>query len=288
MQVSRLPYKLVLLIYLTLIQIHGVNASESSKANALFDEIFDASVARSPIFQGYLGIKDNNDKWDDLSLSFEEETLVFNKAQLAKLSAIDTSKLDKQTLLSFNLLKKELENEIEDHQWRHHTYPVNQMFGTHADIPSFLINNHQVSSQTDAEAYIARLNGVPLVMDQLIEQLEVRKKKKIIPPKFVFPHVIRDSQNLLKGKPFEGKEDSTLLADFKKKVEALKLDKKVETKLISDAQKALVLSVGPGYTKLIDYLGSLEKLADDKAGVWKFPDGEAFYKNALQRTTERR
>ncbi|KKL63888.1 hypothetical protein LCGC14_2170610, partial [marine sediment metagenome] len=39
------------------------------------------------------------------------------------------------------------------------------------------------------------------------------------------------------------------------------------------------------YSKLINYLAQLEKRADDRDGAWKFPDGEAFYNNALARTT---
>ncbi|MFP3458895.1 DUF885 family protein, partial [Psychrobacter sp. SIMBA_152] len=33
------------------------------------------------------------------------------------------------------------------------------------------------------------------------------------------------------------------------------------------------------------YIAQLEKRADDRDGAWKFPDGEAFYNNALKRTT---
>ena len=43
--------------------------------------------------------------------------------------------------------------------------------------------------------------------------------------------------------------------------------------------------VRPAYQTLIDYLVELEKTASTRDGVWKLPDGAAFYKNQLQRMT---
>ncbi len=259
--------------------------SESDKANVLFDELFNAEIARSPISQGYLGIKDNNDKWDDISEAFAKESYDFTKKQLTTLKTIDVKKLDKATLLSYQLYEKKLTDSINDYKWRHYNYPVNQMFGIHSTIPSFLINIHQVSSVEDAKAYISRLEGIPLLIDQLIDNLETRKKKKIIAPKFVFAHVIRDSNNVVKGSPFEKGEDSTLMADFKKKVEKLNANQKQKNELVSKAENALKKKVGPAYKKLVSYLAKLEKSSDTNDGAWKFPEGEAFYRHALETTT---
>ena len=159
------------------------------------------------------------------------------------------------------------------------------MFGTHSMVPAFLINQHQISNVKEANDYIARLNGVPGVFDQLITGLEIRADKNIIAPKFVFPHVIDSSKNIIKGAPFEQGEDSTLLADFKRKVNALEIDQAEKDALISKATEALKTAVKPAYSKLINYIAQLEKRADDRDGAWKFPNGEAFYNNALKRTT---
>ena len=42
-------------------------ADESARANAFFEEAFRARVQRSPVYQSYLGIKDDYDRWNDLS-----------------------------------------------------------------------------------------------------------------------------------------------------------------------------------------------------------------------------
>ncbi len=259
--------------------------SEIDKANAFFEDTFNRDVMKSPVYQTYMGIKKDYDKWDDGS---EERVLADfeqTKADLVALNAINRDLLDDATKVSYDLKKQDLENEIADFKWRHYNYPVNQMFGVHSMIPAFLINQHQIADVSDAKAYISRLNGVPAVIDQLITDLEVRADEGIIAPKFVFPHVIDSSKNILRGAPFNDGEDSTLLADFKRKVNALEIADSEKSALISDAEKALNAALKPSYTKLINFLAQLEKRADDRDGAWKFPDGEAFYNNALARTT---
>lgn len=259
--------------------------SEIDKANAFFEDTFNRDVMSSPVYQTYMGIKQDYDKWDDGSEARVLKDHQQTKDDLVALNAINRELLDDTTKVSYDLKKQDLENSIADFKWRYHNYPVNQMFGTHSMIPAFLINQHQISDVTDAKAYISRLNGVTTVIDQLITDLEVRADKGIIAPKFVFPHVIDSSKNIIHGAPFEQGDDSTLLADFKRKVAKLEIAQADKDALISDAEKALKAAVKPSYSKLINYLAQLEKRADDRDGAWKFPDGEAFYNNALARTT---
>lgn len=259
--------------------------TESEKANQLFEDIFMDAVMRSPMYQSYLGIKDDQDKWDDISDAKAEEELAIAKANLEKVEAIDESQLDEQTYLSWMLMKQELEQEIADFKWRHYNYPVNQMFGMHSSVASLLINQHRISSVDDAEDYISRLNGLPELFEQLSENLKIRAEKGIIAPKFVYPYVISDSQNLISGAPFDDGEPSVLLADFTKKIEELDIEQAQFDNLKGAAETALVESVKPAYDSLIATVKELEEQADTKDGAWKFPDGEAFYNNALQRTT---
>ncbi|QTH64013.1 DUF885 family protein [Psychrosphaera ytuae] len=260
-------------------------AEASKAANQLFDEIFMAGVMRNPVYQTYLGIKDDYDKWFDLSEENAAKELEISKQNLAKIKAIDPSTLDAQTKVSHTLFVQKLENEIADYKWRHHSYPVNQMFGTHSQIPAFLINQHSIANEQEALAYIARLEGAESVLDQVVDALKVREAKGIIAPKFVFPHVIRDSKNIIVGAPFDDGEPSTLLADFTGKVNALELSQVKKDELIEKAKAALVNNIKPGYERLVSYLEELETKADTRDGAWKFPEGETFFNNALARTT---
>ncbi len=259
--------------------------TESQKANELFEEIFMEAVMRSPMYQSYLGIKDDQDKWDDISPEQAEEELALKKDQLARVTAIDQSKLDKQTEVSYLLMKQQLEHDIEDFKWRHHNYPVNQMFGLHSSVASLLINQHRINEVVDAEAYISRLNGLPELFDQLAENLRLRAEKGIIAPKFVYPYVISDSKNIITGAPFDDGEASALWADFSGKLDNLEIDQSKRDELMSAAKQAMLESVKPAYQNLIAAVEDIAAQADTKDGAWKFPEGEAFYNNALKRTT---
>jgi uncharacterized protein (DUF885 family) len=261
--------------------------SENEKANEFFEKAFQETLAQSPMYQSYLGIKDNQDKWDDLSEQQERENLEISKRQLKEMrSTINPDLLDEQTLISYRLFEKNAEDEIELYKWRYHNYPVNQMHGMQSQIPSFLINIHQITDKQDAEDYISRLNGVTVLLDQVVSKMKMRADMKIVPPRFVFPYVISDSRNVIKGNPFErSSEDSTLLADLKSKVNKLNIEQTEKDDLIRRASKALENKVGPAFEDLVSYLQELEKAATTDDGAWKFPDGEAFYNAALKQTT---
>ena len=262
-------------------------ATTSKAMNDWFQKQWDAEVALSPMTQTYLGDKTNYDKWDNMSKEADEEQLERTKARLAYLKdSVNQNALDEATQLSFKLALQQMEDDIADYKYRLHNYPVNQMFGIHSQVPSFLINMHQITDKSDAEAYVSRLNGIGTMFDQTIEMLKERETAGIIPPKFVFPRAIESSNNILKGKPFDNSATSgALLGDFTTKLEKLAISEEEKKILIKKATAALISSVKPSYQKLIVFLEEQSKRATDDDGAWKFPDGEAFFNNALARTT---
>lgn len=251
----------------------------------MFDDMYMEQVKRSPELQTVLGIKWDYDKWDNLSEAFSRQTHELYKAQLARLKTLDPAKLDENTSVSYRLFRQNLENAIADFKWRDYNYPVNQMEGVQSNVVALLINQHRVASTGDADAYIARLNAVPVLFDQLIAGIHRRTAEGIVPPKFIIPYVLQDCSNIITGAPFDEGEDSVLLADFRKKVAALEIAENEKQRLLNAAVDALLHKVGPAYRALMAELTALAGRADDRAGVWKFPEGGQFYTVALQRTT---
>ncbi|HSH40235.1 MAG TPA: DUF885 domain-containing protein [Chthoniobacterales bacterium] len=263
-------------------------AAESKRVNEFFDRKFDENIARHPQFASQLGIKIGYDKWEDLSDSSNAEDLAISLRNLAELKRdFKFDACDAQTQLSWRLFEHDVQLNAEGFRFRMHNYPVNQMFGWHASTPTFLMNIHRVDHVSDAEAYIARVNGVKAQAEQLIENLQTRAEKGIIPPKFVFPLVLDACRKVVQGRPFdETATDSALLADFTKKVGGLKdVDQATRDRLLADANSALTTSFRPAYEKLIAYLEAQERVAPVEGGAWQFPDGANFYEMALRRTT---
>ncbi|MDQ2825241.1 MAG: DUF885 domain-containing protein [Verrucomicrobiota bacterium] len=263
-------------------------AAESKRANEFFDKCWDEILARHPVDESFYGIKTHYDQLEDLSDEKAAADLAVWQRNLATLKRdFKLEALDPQTQLSCRLFEREVEREAEQFRFRFDTYSVSQMRGVHSQIPAFLINIHKIDNRKDAEAYIARLNAIPKLFDQLIVNLRAREDKGVIPPRFVFPLVLDACRKVIAGEPFDSSGNSSpLLDDFTKKVGALKVVAPAERdRLISDAKKALTESVKPAYEKLIAYFEDQSKRAKDDAGVWRFSDGAAFYNSALRLTT---
>ena len=132
--------------------------ARSQSLHDFFSESYKRRLARFPMLQTRRGIKDDYDKWDDLSEQRAQEDNHFFEQELTTLrSLFNPTKLNTGHRLSYLLFESEMERNLADFKWRFHDYPVEHMWGWQSRIPAFLINYHQVESEADAIAYIARL-----------------------------------------------------------------------------------------------------------------------------------
>ena len=260
--------------------------AESEKLNNYFEDRFKDYVDRNPMFQTRLGIKKDYDKLDDISPEREKFEFQEAKKSLKWLSdSIKIGLLDKTTRLSYDLYRQRLENQINDFKYRLYNYPINQMFGMQSRVPAFMINMHKVSTKKDAEAYISRLNQIKPLFQQLEENLKERKEAGIVPPGFVFDHVLDDSRNVITGYPFEGRDSCALFKDIYFKIHKLDLSKSEKNILVDQAKSTILESVQSAYISLIGLLRDIASKTNEKDGVWRWKNGDAFYYNALKRTT---
>ncbi len=264
-------------------------ATESERLDAFFEAVFQDELARSPMRQAYLGLKTNNDRWDDSTPAASRAAFEATLDSLERLrSEFDYAALDDQAQLSYRLFEQRSVETIESWPWREHSYPITQMRGAHAQVPTFLANMHTVDSLADADAYLARLVDLGRYFDELIAGLERRAARGILPPRFVFPYVIGACENVLAGKPLDpdAEVDNVIYADFKAKVALLEdVDAVVREALVVRAAYALEEHVRPAYERLITKLREHEALATDAAGCWKLPHGAEYYALRLRHMT---
>ncbi|WP_321391591.1 DUF885 domain-containing protein [Emcibacter sp.] len=260
--------------------------SESERLNEFFEKSFMEVVMDSPEFQTYLGMMENSGQWDEYTEEKAARDLERTKRDLATLKAdFDFDKLNPATKLSYRLFERAANEEIEAYEWRHHSYPLNQMFGWQSRMPAFMINFHRVSSVSDAEGYVSRLENVQPMAEQRFEQLKIREEMGILPPKFVYDHVIRDAGNMLKGAPLDDGEDHTLLADLKSKLEKIEIDEAKRAELIKRAEAAIVNSVKPAFEKLVEVAKAEQAMTTTDDGAWKLPEGADYYNFRLRQIT---
>ncbi|MDG2460209.1 MAG: DUF885 domain-containing protein [Luminiphilus sp.] len=261
-------------------------SAEQARLEAFFSASWKEDLARNPATASYLGVRDQQDRWNNLSESFQLESLHIARERLTFLEDIDTTQLSAERQLSYRLYRLELERTLAGAPFRHHRYVIHQYRGPHTSVVSLLINIHSITSKEDAIAYIARLNNLPEYFDGVIEQIHLRADKGLYLVDWMIPKMVESAGNVLSGAPFDdSREPSVIWADFNDKLDRLVLESAASERLREAARTALLTAVKPAYERLIGVIASQQDKVASADGVWRFPDGDAFYADRLQAFT---
>ncbi len=241
----------------------------------------------SPMLQSYRGLKTNYDQWDDISEQEQTKQHKQNNVFLQDAEQIQLKAIGNDLALSVELLIYQLAQNKEHYDFRHHNYPVNQLFGLHSEIPNFLVNIHQIENISDARNYISRINNIPTLMTQLIDQLKIRESKGIYPPHFAYESVIKTSEQLLNGYPLikTDKTQHVLWSNFLQKIKTLNLYDSSEKVLRDKLKRSLKRRLKPAYKKLIAHLKQSQLKAGKDTGFHQFDSGLEFYSLRLKEAT---
>ncbi len=261
-------------------------AAEDARLTAFLDAAYDAQIALSPEAQTFQGQKTNYDKLDDYTEAAQKQRLDLAERTLAEMKAqFSPDRLSESGRLSYTLYEQSVERARRGWEFRKFGWPVSTNGSPAGSIPVFLINNHRVDTVSDAEAYIARIRETERVMREVAANMREQASLGIVPPKMVFAPARSDAKKVITGAPFTSGADSTLLADFRKKVTALDAPQATKDNLIADAGAALTGEFKRGFDTLFAVLDEIEPKSKGNQGVWNLPGGDAYYANQLQNFT---
>lgn len=250
------------------------------------DAAFDEQVALSPESQTQLGFKTNNDKLNGYTDAANVRQRDLAERQLKEMHArFKPEQLGESARTSYRLFEYEVQRGREAFQFRNLKFPVSTTGSPAGEIPVLLINNHKVDSVADAQAYIARLRDTDRVMAEVAATMRKQAAAGIVPNKVNFAPARNDAKKIITGAPFDTGADSTLLADFSKKVAALKATDDEKAKLLADARAALTGPFLHGYTTLIAAIDEIEPQSKGNFGAWNLPNGAAYYADRLKAST---
>ena len=228
------------------------------------------------------GLHGHNAKLSDASEAFQDKMFAFVRRDLGLLRSYPRKSQDKSTLLSTDIMDYFLDDIARSEAYRHHDYPLNQMFGIQSEMPNFMMTMHPLVSKLEARNYVKRLSRFGVKFDQVMEGLKVRESRGILPPKFVIRRVL-DEMTAFVGQPANGNPLYTVFKDKLSKLE--KISATDRDGLLAAAEAEITRTVYPAYQKFIAYFTELEKKATSDDGVWKLPDGAAYYAHCLRSST---
>ena len=229
-----------------------------------------------------LGITGHNGKLNDESPAHQQKVLDLWKKDLAQLREYPIERQSASQRLSTHVLEWFVERQVEGEKWQWHDYPVNQLFGVQNEFPSFMANTHRLLDRRDCDYYVMRLDALPRKFEQLLEGLRLREEKQIRPPRFVVEEVVKEMNEFV-AKPAA---ENILAASFKERAAKIgKLTEKERADFQARVEASVTQRVYPAYHQLIDYFNALLPKTTTDDGVWKLPEGDAFYAYKLHENT---
>lgn len=256
--------------------------------NHFYERIFIEYAMEDPeilsqlrILEG-MGINFHNDDLTDISDARFQRVKKKLNDNYNTLLDYDREKLSKEQQLSYDILKWFLDDAVRREQFMYQDYIITQLQGVHMDLPDFMVNVHQVNTKKDAENYITRLSKFDTKFEQLLEQLNLREDREIIPPRFAVEKALKQTQEFIK----DSAQKNILYTAFKEKTDTLKeLSVEDKTALQQKVLDEVNKTVYPAYRKLEKYLAQLAAKATGVDGVWKLPDGDKWYAFQLRSNT---
>jgi len=212
--------------------------------------------------------------------------------RLERMKSIDTAALSEATRIDVDVMRTAHEFAAEGFKfpygdvaflnanwsWRNAPYVVAQNTGAFLEIPSLLEEQHQIATRADADAYLARLEAYARQIDGETDRLKSARAQKVIAPDFLLDKTLEQLRIARTNKV----EDWSIVASFAKRTQQLGSDY---------AKKAATIAkqnILPALDRQASEVASHRKQATPDAGVWKLPQGDAYYAWTLSAATTTR
>ena len=264
--------------------------TEQDGARALLDGFAERLLRLQPETATSLGVDKGErvalrSRLADRSTAGQREIAETLRADLARASAVDTSGLDLELRTGLEVVKSAYRTALEGFAlpygdvavggWRNTPYVVIQNVGAYLDVPRFLDSEHQVASAEDADAWIARLEQFPAVLDGELERMREARGAGLIPPDFLVDRALAQ----LELSAARVREGSSLVESIRAKTSDVPGSWAEQARHIASAE------VAPALERQIAELRQARPLATGDAGMWARPRGEEYYQWALKAST---
>ena len=254
----------------------------------LLDALFDKALVDFPEEATALGLDTGaragaKSKLRGASLAAKAERAAANTADLAKLQAIDRKALSGMAAVNYDTVLYDMTTTERGNKsfaygndGASDPYVLSQINGAWQEVPDFLDSQHTIETTADCDAYIARLGEFARLMDEECERVRRDVGLGVIPPDFALKGALGGMKTL-----HAPADRSTLVSSLAGRAKA----KGLAGDWAGQASSVYEGKVLPALERQIALLESLQGKATHDAGVWRLPDGEAFYAHCLQAKT---
>ena len=258
--------------------VHAVE-SEQRALNSLYDEIWHHKMISSPAYATYVGYPGQNGRWPDPSLEAVQQDKQTRRDFLKQLRAIESDQLDEDSLLGWQLVEKNLSDEIDGYAFPEEFILIHQRSGVQQDISDTLSMMPSANRQ-DFSDRISRLRGAADYIDKNIVVLREGLKRNITPPQIT----LRDVPEQIRNTTPEDILKSPLLKSFTKF--PLGISDAEQREITSEAVAIVKNSIYPAFERLLTFLETdYIPNANSSIALSDMSNGSNWYRHRAKRFT---
>jgi len=244
--------------------------SEAARLNGIFEREWEWAMRTYPTWASHLGDLRYNTQWTDESLDAYAKRHRHKQDVLKELQMIDASKLSAIDRINLKLFRREYQQDAEGDQYGWYLVPLTARDGIQDQ--SSTADSLPFEKVKDYEDWIARMTGIPLLVDQTIILMEDGIERGILPAKVVMQRVPAQ----IAGQIVDNPERSLFYKPFRDFPSDIS---DADKQHLRDAAKEVIeRDVVPAYRKFQKFFNEKYLPACyDKSGVWQIPNGQEFY-----------
>ena len=156
-------------------------------------------------------------------------------------------------------------------------YVVSQQNGAYQNMPEFLSTYQRVETKGDIDSYLSRMEGFATQLDQETARITADAGKGVILPDFLMSNALGQMAGF-RATPAAQQRMVTALAAHAAKISGAG----------DPSAQATAITAGkiyPALDRQIAALKAIQPKSNSDAGVWKLPDGGAYYEWLLKGST---
>jgi len=272
-------------------QLNTVNASAGivselsaeQQLDVLVAQYYDESLTYSPISATYSGRNEFNDQFTpEISKENRAKKAAFYKKYQQRLNFVDKAQLTGQSLLSFEILERDLALKLEGMQFPDYLLPINQMAGAHNTFAGFGSGQSAQPFNTveDYTAFMSRSEGFVKWLTSVERSMAQGIKLGITLPK----PLAEKLQPQFAAHVVKNAEDSLFWGPIKKLPESFSAQQK--QKITAQYRELIMQHLVPAYKSMSDFLANQYiPNSRESVGYSDLPNGKAWYEYQIKKNT---
>ncbi len=201
---------------------------------------------------------------------------------LAVLDAFDAAALSPAQRQAAATLRWSLQRTLAAQPYEDHGFAFNQFGGLQVRSLRLLTSSHPMRRPVDVDSYLARLAQLPARFDEATAGTRRSVARGILPPRFILERARGQFVDFLAAPP-EQNLFVTALAQRSAGIDGL--TPAAREAALAQARTLVASQVRPAYERALALLDELLPRSSDDAGLWRLPDGDAAYAQALAANT---